>query len=86
MSTGKRHYSPSKRRLILVFTSYMAYKLHKIERRKVNWLCHIFRSNCLLKRVIERKVEGKRKRRRICKQILGDLKEKENTGLWKKKH
>ena len=33
--------------------------LHIIERRKANWIGHILRKNCLLKRVIEENIEGK---------------------------
>jgi hypothetical protein len=33
--------------------------LHSIERRKDNWIGHILCTNCLLKHVIEGKVEGK---------------------------
>jgi len=29
------------------------------KRRKANWICHILRRNCILKRVIERKIEGR---------------------------
>jgi hypothetical protein len=29
------------------------------KRRKVNWTCHILRRNCLLKQVVEGKVEGR---------------------------
>jgi hypothetical protein len=60
--------------------------LHKI-RRKVNWICHILRKNCLLKHMIEGKLEGRlqmtggRGRRR--KQLLDDLKEKRR--YWKLK-
>jgi hypothetical protein len=32
--------------------------LHKIKRRNVNWIGHIYRRNCLLKRVIEGKIGG----------------------------
>jgi hypothetical protein len=32
--------------------------LHTIKRRKANWIGHILRTNCLLKRVIEEKIEG----------------------------
>ena len=32
--------------------------LHIIERRKANWIGHILRKNCLLKRVIEENIEG----------------------------
>jgi hypothetical protein len=33
--------------------------LHTIKRRKANWICHILRRNCLLKHVIEGKLEGR---------------------------
>jgi hypothetical protein len=33
--------------------------LHAIKRRKVNWIGHIFCRNCLLKHVIEGKLEGR---------------------------
>ena len=54
--------------------------LQTIKRRKVNWIGHILNRNCLLKLVIEEKVEervemtGRRGRR--CKQLLDDLNEK----------
>jgi hypothetical protein len=54
--------------------------VHTIMRRKANWIGHILRRNCLLKHVIEGKLEGRiemtgeRGRRR--KQLLDDLKEK----------
>jgi hypothetical protein len=35
--------------------------LHTI-RRKANWICHILRKNCLLKHVIEGKIEEKGRR------------------------
>jgi hypothetical protein len=54
--------------------------LHEIPKRKANWIGHILRRNCLLKRVIEGKIKGgievtgRRGRRR--KNILDDLKER----------
>jgi hypothetical protein len=54
--------------------------LHTVKRRKTNWIGHIFRRNCLLKRVIEGNIEariavtGRGGRRR--KQLLGDFDEK----------
>jgi hypothetical protein len=54
--------------------------VHTINRRKTNWIGHILRRKCLLKYVIEGKIEeriemtGRRGRRR--KQLLDDLKEK----------
>jgi len=32
--------------------------LHKIRKRNANWIVHILRINCLLQRVIERKIQG----------------------------
>jgi hypothetical protein len=61
--------------------------VHTIKRRKANWIGHILRRNCLLKHVIEGKLEvriemtGRRGRRR--KQLLDDLKEKKR--YWKLK-
>jgi hypothetical protein len=58
--------------------------LHTIKRRKSNWIGHILRRNCLLKRVIEGKIKGRLtmtgRRGRIRKQLLDDLKER--TGYW----
>jgi hypothetical protein len=36
--------------------------VHTIERRKANWIGHILRRNCLLKHVIEGKLEGRKDR------------------------
>jgi len=58
-----------------------------IKRKKAYWIVHTLRRNCLLKHVIERKMEerikvmGRRERRR--KQQLDDLKGK--RGYWKLK-
>jgi hypothetical protein len=61
--------------------------LHTIKRRKANWIGHILRRNCLLKHVIEGKLEGRiemtGRRGRRRKQLLDDL--KENRGYWKLK-
>ena len=54
--------------------------LHEIRKRKANWIGHILRRNCLLKRVIEEKIKegievtGRRGRRR--RKLLDDLKER----------
>ena len=61
--------------------------LHTVKRKKANSVGHISRRNCLLKHVIEGKMEGmvevtgKKERRR--KQLPDDL--KETTGYWKLK-
>jgi hypothetical protein len=61
--------------------------LHTTKRRKANWIGHILRRNCLLKHVIEGKLEGRMEQRgrrgRRCKQLLNDL--KETRGYWKLK-
>ena len=61
--------------------------LHTINRRKANWIGHILRRNCLLKRVIEGKIEGKIKVvgrwRRRQKLLLDDwmtLRKRKDTG------
>jgi hypothetical protein len=54
--------------------------LHEIRKRKANWIGHILRRNCLLRRVIEGKIEGgievtgRQGRRR--RKLLGDFKER----------
>jgi hypothetical protein len=54
--------------------------LHTIKRRKANWIGHILRRNCLLKHVIEGKLEGRiemtERLGRRRKQLLDDLKGK----------
>jgi hypothetical protein len=61
--------------------------LHTIKRRKANWIGHTLRRNCLLKHVIEGKVEGRiemtGRRGRRRKQLLDDLQEKRR--YWKLK-
>jgi hypothetical protein len=48
--------------------------LHSIKRRQANWIGHILRRNCLLKHIIEGKIEGrtevKGRRGRRRKQLL----------------
>jgi hypothetical protein len=61
--------------------------LHTIKIRKANWIGHVLRRNCLLKHVIEGKLEGRLemtgRRGRRRKQLLDDLKEKRR--YWKLK-
>jgi hypothetical protein len=61
--------------------------LRTINRRKTERIGHVLRSNFFLKRAIERNIGGKLKvtgrRRKICKQLLEDLKEK--GSYWKLK-
>jgi hypothetical protein len=61
--------------------------LHTIKRRKANWIGHILSRNCLLKHVIEGKLEGRiemtGRRGRRRKQLLDDLTEKKR--YWKLK-
>jgi hypothetical protein len=61
--------------------------LHTIKRRQANWIAHILHRNCLLKHVIEGKLEGRiemtGRRGRRRKQLLDYLKEKRR--YWKLK-
>jgi hypothetical protein len=61
--------------------------VHTIKRRQANWIGHILRRNCLLKHVIEGKLEGRiemtGRRGRRRKRLLDDLKEKRR--YWKLK-
>jgi hypothetical protein len=57
--------------------------VHTIKRRKVNWIGHILRRNCLLKHVIEGEIEVMEMRGRRGKQLLDDLQEKRR--YWKLK-
>jgi hypothetical protein len=59
--------------------------LHKIKGRKANWIGHILRRNCLLKHVIEGKLQGRiemtGRRGRRRKQLLErTLRKIEDTG------
>jgi hypothetical protein len=61
--------------------------IHTIKRRKANWIGHILHRNCLLKHVIEGKLEVRiemsGRQGRGCKQLLDDLKKKRRS--WKLK-
>jgi hypothetical protein len=61
--------------------------IHTITRIKANWIGYILRRNCLLKHVIEGKLEGRiemtGRRGRRRQQLLDDLKEKRR--YWKLK-
>jgi hypothetical protein len=54
--------------------------LHGISKRKANWIGHILRRNCLLRRVIEGKIKGgievTGRRGRSCRKLLDNLKER----------
>jgi hypothetical protein len=61
--------------------------LHTIKIRKANWIGQILHRNCLLKHVIEGKIEGRiemmGRQGRRCKQLLDDLKVKKILALEK---
>jgi hypothetical protein len=63
--------------------------VHTIKRRKAKWIGHILRRNCLLKHVIEGKLEGRIEssitRGRRCKQLLDYLKGKRRSCKLKEK-
>jgi hypothetical protein len=57
--------------------------LNAVKRKKVDWIGHNLRRNCLIKHVIEGKIEGRiemtGRRRRRRKQLLNDFQEKQVT-------
>ena len=57
--------------------------LHEISKRRPNWSGHILRRDCLLQQVIERKIKGgievTGRRRRRCRKLLDDLKERKGN-------
>jgi hypothetical protein len=54
-----------------------------MKKKMADWIGHILRRNCLLKYVIEGKIEVARGRKRRLRELLDDL--KENRGCWKLK-
>jgi hypothetical protein len=50
-----------------------------MKRRKANWFDHNVHRNCLLRHVTEGKIEERRRRGRRHKQLLDDIKEREDT-------
>jgi hypothetical protein len=50
--------------------------LHEMKISKVNWIGQILRGNCLLKHIVEGKIEVTRRRARRRKQLVNDVKEK----------
>jgi hypothetical protein len=64
--------------------------LHIIKRRKADWVCYILRRNCLLKHVIDGKIqlgiEVTRRKGRKLRSCWMTLRQGEGTGNWKRKH
>ena len=58
--------------------------LHAIKQRKANWIGHILRRNCLLKHVIEGKIELNRRRGRRRQQLQDEVKYTINYWKFKK--
>ena len=63
--------------------------LQEIRKRKANWIGHIWRRNCLLKQVIEGKIEWEmevaRRRGRRRKKLLDDLKDRRGYSHWRRR-
>jgi hypothetical protein len=55
--------------------------LHTVKGRNANWIGPILGRNCLLKHVMEGKLEGTGRRGRRCEQLLDNR--KEISGYWK---
>jgi hypothetical protein len=57
--------------------------LHRMKRRKDNWIVHILHRNCLLKRIIEGnigRIEVRRRGVRRRKHLLDDRRKREDIG------
>ena len=54
--------------------------LHTMKWRNANWIGHTLLRNCLIKHVIERRIDGTRRRGKRSKLLLGDL--KKNRRYW----
>jgi hypothetical protein len=54
--------------------------VHTIKRRKADWIGHILRRICLLKHVIEGRIEMTGRRGRSRKQLRLTLRKREDTG------
>jgi len=50
--------------------------LDRLERRRADWIGYILRGNCLLKHVIEEKIEQTRRQGRRLQQLLDERKER----------
>ena len=50
--------------------------LHEIRKEKANWIGHILHRNCLLKQVIEGKVQGEMEVTRRRRKLLDDFKDR----------
>ena len=64
--------------------------LHTVIRIVANWIGHILRRNCILKHVIEGKIEEgvkeTERRGRRCKQLPDEFKEKRNLEIERGQH
>jgi hypothetical protein len=72
-------------KLIVVFRNFA----NVPKKEEGYWICHILRSNCLLKHLSEAKtgeIEVTGRRGKTCKQLLDYLKVKDDKGNWKRKH
>ena len=56
--------------------------LHEINKRKVNWIGHILRRNCLLKQIIEGKIKGEMEVAIRRKKLLDELKDRREYSLY----
>ena len=64
--------------------------LHTVNRRKYKWIGPILRRKCLIKHVIEGKIEGRievrgEEEEDVCSYLV-TLRKREDTGNWKRKH
>ena len=59
---------------------------HTLKKKKTKWICHILHRNCLLKHVIEGRIEVMGRMARRPKQLLDDRTEKRILEKCTRKH
>jgi len=59
---------------------------HTLKIKRAKWICHVLHRNCLLKRVIEGRIEVMGRMVRRHKQLLDEFTEKRILEKCKRKH
>jgi hypothetical protein len=59
--------------------------VHTVKRRKANAIGYMLHGNCLVKHVVEGKIEMRIRGRRRCRQLVDDFKGTEGSEICRKK-
>jgi len=66
---------------VLSLVQEQRFLVHVIKQRQANWIGHVLRHDCLLKTVLEGKIEGKRPRGKPRRKMLDLLMEQEEKKI-----